>query len=54
MIVLAGLILGAALGAWRARQREGNAFDVAQWAAVYAIAFALAGLILTIVIDRLA
>ena len=52
-MVLAGILLGAAFGAWRARQRKGNRLDMAQWAAVYAILFGLAGLILTILLGRL-
>ncbi len=53
-MILAGLILGAAFGAWRARRRNGNRLDMAQWAAVYAILFGLAALILSIAIDRMA
>lgn len=52
-MVLAGIILGAAVGAWRARQRQGTALDMAQWAAVHAIVFGLAGLILTVVLGRI-
>ena len=52
-MILAGAIVGAVFGAWRARQRRGNRLDMAQWAAVYAILFGLAGLILTIVLGRL-
>jgi hypothetical protein len=52
-MVVAGLLAGAALGVWRARQRGGNRLDMAQWAAVYAILFGLAGLILTILLGRL-
>ncbi len=53
-MILAGLILGGAFGAWQARRRKGNRLDMAQWAAVYAILFGLIGLILTITIGRLA
>ena len=52
-MVLAGLILGAAVGAWRAHRRQGTRLDMAQWAAVHAILFGIAGLILTIVIGRI-
>ena len=52
-MILAGIIIGAAFGAWRARQRWGTRLDMAQWAAVYAILFGLAGLILTILLGRL-
>ena len=54
MIVILALALGALLGAWQARRRQGSRLDMAQWAAVYAILFGLAGLILTIVIGRIA
>lgn len=54
MIVLAAALIGAALGAWRARRLGGSGLDMAQYAAAHAIAFALAGLILTLVIDRAA
>jgi hypothetical protein len=54
MIVLAFMVLGAAVGAWRAHRRQGTRLDLLQWGAVYAIIFALAGLILTIALERLA
>ncbi len=53
MIVIIGLIGGAALGWWQAARRDGNRMDKAQYAAVYAIIFALVGLILTVAIERL-
>ena len=49
---LAGLLIGALLGALGARRREGARLDLAQWAAVGAIIGALAGLFLLIVIQR--
>ena len=52
-MVLTGIVIGAVLGAWRARRQGGNARDMAQWAAVYAILFGLIGLVLTIVIGRM-
>jgi hypothetical protein len=52
MIVLAGLVLGAALGANLARKRGGNRLDMAQYGAAFAIAFMLLGLFLTIFIER--
>lgn len=53
MIVIAGLILGAIVGALRARARQGNKLDIAQYAAVHAIIFAVLGMFLTILIDYL-
>ena len=52
MIVLAGLVLGAAMGASLAKKRGGNRLDMAQYAAGFAIAFMLLGLFLTIFIER--
>jgi hypothetical protein len=53
MIFFAALVLGALLGAWRARARGGNRLDVAQYAATHAILFAVLGLFLTILMHRL-
>jgi hypothetical protein len=53
MIVLGGLVIGGLFGGLRARARNGNRLDIAQYAAVHAIAFALLGLFLTIGIERL-
>lgn len=52
MIVIAGALLGASWGAWLARSRGGKPADMAQYAAAFAIAFALLGLFVTIFIDR--
>ena len=52
MIVLAGLGLGATWGALLARKRGGNRLDMAQYAAGFAIAFALLGVFVTIFIER--
>jgi uncharacterized membrane protein YfcA len=49
---LAGLLIGALLGALGARRRNGVGLDLAQWAAVGAIIGALVGLFLLIVIQR--
>ncbi|MBD3677062.1 MAG: hypothetical protein HUJ27_01515 [Rhodobacteraceae bacterium] len=53
MIVIAGLVIGAIWGATLARRRKGNRLDMAQYAAGYGIAFAIAGLFLTIFVERL-
>ncbi|WP_377187117.1 hypothetical protein [Ruegeria meonggei] len=54
MVVVWGMaILGAILGALTARKRNGSAADIAQYAAGYGIAFALAGLILSLILVRL-
>lgn len=52
MIVIAALILGAFLGWRRAAAIGGNAKDRAWYAGVFAILFALAGLFLTVILER--
>ena len=54
MILLICAILGIVIGAATARRRKGNRLDMAQYAAGYAIAFMIAGLFLTLFIDRMA
>ena len=54
MIVLGGVLLGAVIGAMTAKKRGGATLDMVQYAAGFAIAFALLGLILTVAIHRLA
>ncbi|MBK6468418.1 MAG: hypothetical protein IPL38_18615 [Rhodobacter sp.] len=53
MIVIGGLGVGALLGAWTAKRRGGKPADLAQYAAGYGIAFGIAGVFLTILIERL-
>lgn len=53
MIVAAGAIIGALWGGILAKRRQGNRLDIAQYAAGFAIAGLLLGLILTILIERL-
>lgn len=53
MIVIVLSIVGAILG-WRlASRRDGNKLDKLQFAAVYFMAFAVVGLFLTVIIDRI-
>ncbi len=54
MVVIAGLILGAALGAATAARRGGKRLDILQYAAGFGIAFCLLGIFLTIFIERMA
>lgn len=54
MIVIAAALLGAIIGGFTARKRGGKPADIAQYAAVYAIVFALLGLLATILIHRAA
>jgi len=53
MIILAGLIIGAIVGATLAIRKKGNRLDIAQYAGVVGIMGALVGLLLTVVIERL-
>lgn len=45
-------ILGALIGGRTAHKRGGNRKDIAQYATSFGIAFALAGFVLTVLIDR--
>ncbi len=53
MDVLIVAVFGALIGGYSAKRRGGNRKDVAQYAFVYAIIFALAGLLLSILYTRL-
>ncbi|NUB42824.1 hypothetical protein GEU84_000365 [Fertoebacter nigrum] len=53
MIVIAGLGLGAAMGASVALRRGGKVLDALQYAAGYGIAFGLLGLFATIFLERM-
>ncbi|WP_425080487.1 hypothetical protein [Ruegeria arenilitoris] len=53
MVVILGMaILGAILGVMTARKRNGTGADMAQYAAGYGIAFALVGLVLSLILIR--
>ena len=54
MIVIGGLIIGAAFGAFKAKKRGGSAADILQYAAVYGIIFGLLGMMATIITHRMA
>ncbi|MDP0928795.1 hypothetical protein Q0601_16545 [Paracoccus onubensis] len=53
MIVIAAIVIGAFLGWRRAAKLGGNRRDRAQYAAGYALAFAVLGLFATIFLDRM-
>lgn len=53
MIVIAAVVIGALLGWHRAGRLGGSARDRAQYAAAFAIAFAVLGLFATILLDRI-
>lgn len=50
MILFLSAAFGAALGAVTAKRRGGNGLDIAQYAAGFAIAFAILGLFATLTI----
>ncbi|MDO5631380.1 MAG: hypothetical protein Q4G22_06030 [Paracoccus sp. (in: a-proteobacteria)] len=52
MIVIAAIVIGALLGWHRAAQLGGTTRDRIQYAAVFAIAFAILGLFATIFMER--
>lgn len=52
MILVPALVLGALLGYMTAARRGGNRLDRLQYAAVYAMIFALIGLFAALMIDR--
>lgn len=54
MIVLLAAVIGALIGGFTARKRGGKPADIAQYAAGYAIAFSIIGVIATILIHRAA
>jgi hypothetical protein len=53
MFVIAGFVIGAALGARAALKRGGRRLDALQYGAAYGIAFGLLGLFVTLVADRM-
>ncbi len=53
MIVIAAIVIGAFLGWRRAAKLGGNRRDRAQYAAGYALAFAILGLFATVFLDRM-
>ena len=50
--ILVALVFGAALGAWRAKQRGGKLLDMLQYAAAHAIPLMILALFITIYLDR--
>lgn len=52
MIVFGAALIGALLGGFTAKKRGGAGLDIAQYAASCAIAFAIVGMIATIIVHR--
>ncbi len=53
MIILIAAFAGALWGSYTARKRKGTLADILQYAAGYGIAFALIGLFVTVVLNRM-
>ncbi|MEI2804539.1 hypothetical protein [Albidovulum sp.] len=53
MIFFPAILLGAAVGWWRAARRGGNRADKVQYALVHAISFAILALFATIFYHRM-
>jgi hypothetical protein len=52
MLIFAGALGGALWGGFLARRRKGSRLDIAQYAAAFAIAFAILGLFATVLLDK--
>ncbi len=52
MIVLAGAILGAMIGALIAYRRKGQRWDILHYSAIYGLVFTILGLFVTLFIHR--
>ena len=52
VLVLSALVVGAGVGAWRAKRRGGRLLDMLQYAAAHAIPLMLLALFVTIYLDR--
>lgn len=54
MFVIAGAVTGILLGIFTAKKRGGKPADMAQYGAGFGIALALLGLLITIIVHRMA
>ncbi len=54
MIVTLSVLLGALFGGLKAKRRGGTGMDVAQYAGTYAVVFGIVGVIVTVIILRMA
>lgn len=52
VLVLTALVIGALIGAWRAKRRGGKVLDMLQYAAAHAIPLMILALFVTIFLDR--
>lgn len=53
MIVIVLGLVGALMGGFTARKRNGNRKDIAQYAVGFAMAFMVVGMVLTVFVDRM-
>ena len=53
MVVIVVALLGAIIGGVTAYRRKGAALDIAQYAAGYALAFTILGMVAAIALERL-
>ena len=54
ILPLGGIVLGAIIGAVRARMRGGTVLDMLQWGAAFAVILGLVGLFVLVFIQRAA
>ncbi|MCF7701579.1 hypothetical protein [Loktanella sp. M215] len=54
ILPLGGIVLGALIGAIRARMRGGKLLDMLQWGAAFAIILGIVGLFILVFIQRTA
>ena len=54
ILPLGGIVLGALMGAIRARMRGGKVADMLQWGAAFAVIFGVVGLFILVFIQRAA
>jgi len=52
MLILIGAICGAAYGAFIAKHRKGNRWDILHYACIYGLAFGLIGLFGSLILGR--
>jgi len=50
--IIVAMVVGAVLGAWRAKRRGGKVLDMLQYAAAHAIPLMIVALFVTIFMDR--
>ena len=54
ILPLGGIVLGALIGALRARMRGGKVLDMLQWGAAFAVILGIVGLFVLVFIQRAA